>query len=57
MKTWQIGRSQELDKFGRHFVNVRNPHFPIIFILVDYVLKNDSFLSERDLAMSKMINF
>ena len=57
MKTWQIGRCQELDKFGRYFVNVRKPHFPIMFILVDCVLKNDSFLSERDLVMSKMITF
>ena len=57
MKTWQIGRCQELDKFGRYFVNVRNPPSPIMFILVNCVLKNDSFLSERDLAMSKMIIF
>ena len=56
MKPWQIGRCQELDKFGRYFVNVRNPPSPIMFILVDCVLKNDSFLSERDLAV-KMITF
>ena len=57
VKTWQIGRCQELDKFGRHFVNVCNLHFPIMFILFDCVLMNDSFFSERDLAMPKMINF
>ena len=52
-----FSKNMELYKFGRYFVNIRNPHSPIMFILVDCFLKNDSFLSERDLAMSKMINF
>ena len=54
MKRGHIRRSQGLDKLGRHVVAMSNSSK---CFLIDCVSKNDSFVSERDLAMSKNINF
>ena len=48
MKTRQIGRCQ------KHVEAMRNL---IAFFLIDFLLKNGSFVSERDLAMSNNIQF
>ena len=53
VKTGQIRRCQKLEKLGRHVVAMRNPRC----FSIDRLLKNHSFTSERDWAMSKKVNF
>ena len=48
MKAGQIRRCHGLDKLGRHGTAMRNP---VTSFLIDCVSKNNSFVTERDLAM------
>ena len=48
LKAGQIRCCQELEKLGRHVVDKYKPHS---VFLIDCVLKIDSFVSKRDLAM------
>ena len=54
LKTGQIRRCQELERLGRYVEAIRNP---TKCFFIDWVAKNNSFASKRDLAMSKIINF
>ena len=53
MRTEQIRGCQGCEKLGRCVVAMRNS---TQCIFINCVLKNDGFVSERDLAMSKNIN-
>ena len=43
-----------LEKLGRHVAAVQNPKK---FVLIDFLLKKDSYISEQHLTMSKTIDF
>ena len=50
LKTRQVRRCQGLEKLWRHLVAMRNPQCRIF---IAYRSKNDSFVAEQILSMSK----
>ena len=51
VETGEIGGCPELEKFDRHVVAICNS--PKYFLMI-FVFKNDSLVSERDLAMASL---